>query len=149
MLRDKGDWLLHSSINIQGIKKRLKTLHSKYAGRIKTIVMIVKGSALCFPMSPDLSSYHHRRLSNRDLKITCQNHFGAKFHSGEISHIPTDGLNIARCIRLNTVMYNSLQIKDNVLITNNICTVKLTEQVSFHFRWGHLFKVFSTQMVIS
>ena len=40
-----------------------------------------------------MSLYHHRRLSNRYLKIACHNH--SQNHFSEIPHIPTNGLNIA------------------------------------------------------
>ena len=70
-----------------------------------------------------------------------------KFHSGKIPHIFTDGLNTSPVFLLNPPQFfcNSLQNKDNsLLVTNNICTVKLTMQLS-SFSLGTLVQsVFNT-----
>ena len=73
-----------------------------------------------------------------------------KFHSGEIPHNFTNRLNIARFISCSQTLasqflHYSLQNKDHsFLITNNICTVKLTMQLS-SFSLGTLVQsVFNT-----
>ena len=97
-------------------------------------------------MMPYLSLYHHRRLRNRNLKITCQNPFGASFTPAKfltiLLHRAFYLLLSDSCITVFALF--ATKQRSFFLVTNNICTVKLTMQLS-SFSLGTLVQsVFNT-----
>ena len=97
-------------------------------------------------MMPYLSLYHHRRLRNRNLKITCQNPFGASFTPAKfltiLLHRAFYLLLSDSCITVFALF--APKQRSFFLVTNNICTVKLTMQLS-SFSLGTLVQsVFNT-----